>query len=192
MRRMESLAHSFVSVDDYLAGERAGDRRHEYIGGEIHAMAGASEEHGMISLNLASALRQHVGSGPCKVFIADMKVRLEIARDDIFYYPDVLVTCDPADSQRYFKTRPQFIAEVLSPETERFDRREKFLSYIRLPSLSEYLLVSQSLPLATLFRRENNWEPEHLGMNHELVLPSLQFRLPIPGLYAGVNFAPGT
>ena len=73
-------------------------------------------------------------------------MRLEIARDDIFYYPDVIVTCDPEDSQRYYKTRPQFIAEVFSPETERFDRREKFLSYIRLPSLSEYLLVSQSTP----------------------------------------------
>ena len=186
---MESVAHSFLSVEDYLAGERAGDRRHEYIGGEIHAMAGASEEHGLIAGNLFFALRQHVGSGPCKVFISDMKVRLEIARDDIFYYPDVLVTCDPADSQRYYKTRPQFIAEVLSPETERFDRREKFLSYIRLPSLSEYLLVSQSTPLATLFRRERDWEPEHLGVGQELVLPSLQFRLPISSLYAGVNLA---
>ncbi|HEY0945184.1 MAG TPA: Uma2 family endonuclease [Opitutaceae bacterium] len=184
---MESAAHSHLSADNYLTSEQAGEVRHEYIGGVVYAMAGASEEHGLISGNLYVALRQHLGAGPCKTFIADMKVRLEIARDDIFYYPDVLVTCDPADTHRFYKTRPVFIAEVLSPETERYDRREKFLSYIRLPSLNEYLLISQSEPLATLFRRDRAWEPEHLHPGQELILPSLDFRMPVAALFAGVS-----
>src|SRR5437868_10418084 len=98
-----------ATVEEYLFGEGRSEVRHEYIGGLLYAMAGASEEHNIISLNMATALRSHLREKPCRVFMVDMKVRLEIAREDIFYYPDLVVVCDARDSDRYFKRYPKVI-----------------------------------------------------------------------------------
>lgn len=142
-----------VEVNEYIQGELASEVRHKYIGGQVHAMSGGGEEHNTIFLNLAAALRQHLSGKPGKVFMADMMVRLFIARDDIFYYPDILVICDTEDKDKYFITKPTFLVEVLSLSTERLDRREKFLSYQRFSSLQEYILVDQDKMEVTLFER---------------------------------------
>src|SRR3954464_8722789 len=124
MQTVES--HDSIGVEDYLEGEKVSEVRHEYIGGVVYAMAGASDEHNAIALTLASRLRAHLHGKTCRAFINDMKVRLEVAQDDIFYYPDVMVACDPRDTDRYFKRFPKVVIEVLSEATERADRREKF------------------------------------------------------------------
>lgn len=179
-----------VSVADYLAGEPTSEFRHEYIGGEIHAMAGASEEHNAISGNLFAALLSHLKGRRCRAFIHDMKVRLQIAGDDIFYYPDVMVACDPRDTDRYFKRFPTVIVEVLSPETERTDRREKFLSYQQIETLEEYVLVAQDKSEVTVFRRVNQWRPEIVReAGDSLQLPSLGFTLPVGEVYDRVNLS---
>ena len=85
-----------ISPEDYLAGEALSPIRHEYVAGEVFTMAGATEEHATIALNLAALLRAQVRGGPCRVYIADMKLRVEAA--DAFFYPDVFVTCDPRDA----------------------------------------------------------------------------------------------
>lgn len=175
-----------IRVDEYLQGELKSEIRHEYIGGQVYAMSGGSEEHNAISLNLASALRQHLRGNPCRVFIADMKLRLTIAEDDIFYYPDILVTCDPSDDAKYYKCKPSVLVEVLSPSTERLDRREKFLSYQQLPSLQEYVLIAQDQLRVTLFRRSRDWKPEILTKGQTLELPSLQFQQALSDLYEDV------
>ncbi len=179
----------FISVDAYLEGEETSEIRHEYIGGQVYAMSGGSEAHNLICLNLASAIRQHLRGSPCKVFMADMKLRLNIAEDDIFYYPDLLVTCDPSDNEKYFKTKPSVLVEVLSPSTERLDRREKFLSYIALPTLKEYVLIDQSKPALTRFRQENGWKPEHLAQGDSLSLPSIRFEQSLADLYEDVEWS---
>jgi Uma2 family endonuclease len=177
----------FISVDDYIEGEQVSEVRHEYIGGQVYAMSGGSEAHNMISLNLASALREHFRGQSCKVFMADMKLRLDIADDDIFYYPDLLVSCDPSDDAKYYKTKPIALVEVLSPSTERLDRREKFLSYQRLASLEEYVLISQEQMRVTLFQRKNEWKPEHFSAPHQrLELPSLDFEQSLAAIYEDV------
>jgi Uma2 family endonuclease len=176
----------FVTVDEYLEGELHSEVRHEYIGGQVYAMSGGSEAHNMLSGNLYSALREHFRGKPCKVFMADMKLRLSIAEDDIFYYPDVLVTCDSSDDAKYYKTKPSVLVEVLSPSTERLDRREKFLSYQRLPSLEEYVLIDQEQMRVTLFRKTNEWRPEHLKVGDRLVLPSVDFEQTLADLYEDV------
>ena len=176
----------FITVDDYMQGEQLSEVRHEYIGGQVHAMAGGSEAHNTISLNLATAIRQHIRGKPCKVFMADMKLRLDIAEDDIFYYPDVLVTYDPADNKKYYKTQPVVLIEVLSPTTERLDRREKFLSYQRLPSLQEYVLVDQEKMAVTLFRKSTEWKPVHLLEGDSLGLSSIDFKLSLKAVYEDV------
>ncbi len=103
--------HRTISVADYLAGEQQSQVRHEYLDGEVRAMAGADEAHNRISLNLAFHLRAATRSQSCAVFIKDMKVRVEA--EDRFYYPDVLLTCEPSDPESLFKAAPCLIAEVL-------------------------------------------------------------------------------
>ncbi|MCC5841270.1 MAG: Uma2 family endonuclease [Opitutales bacterium] len=177
-----------LSVEEYIEGEKVSEIRHEYIGGAVYAMSGGSEAHNAICLNLASALRQHLRGKPCKAFMADMKLRLSIAEDDIFYYPDVFVTCDPADNEKFYKTRPILIVEVLSPSTERLDRREKFLSYCRLPSLQEYVLVDQERMWVTCFQRPNDWKPaHHAEPSAVLDLPSIGFEMTIGEVYEDVT-----
>jgi Uma2 family endonuclease len=107
-----------LSVAEYLTGELKSRDRHEYLGGVVYAMAGASEDHNLISLNLAFALRTHLRGGRCKVNMADVKVRLQISIEDVFYYPDVMVASDPRDTDPYFKRFPQVLIEVLSPQTD--------------------------------------------------------------------------
>jgi len=179
-----------ISVSDYLEGEQLSEIRHEYIGGRVYAMSGGSEAHNVLSGNLYAALRSHFKGKPCMVFMADMKIRLKIAEDDIFYYPDLLVTCDPSDDAPYYKTKPRVIIEVLSPSTERVDRREKFLSYQHLPSLEEYVLVDQEKMLVTVFRKANAWQSEHLTSEGSLQLASVGFEQSIPSVYEDVLTSP--
>ena len=186
---MQALKETeFVPVEDYLAGEELSEVRHEFIGGAIHAMAGASEDHNIVAGNLFAALHSHLRGKPCRAYMADLKVRLEIARTDIFYYPDVMVACDARDTERYFKRYPKVLIEVLSPDTERIDRREKFLSYTQIETLEEYVLVAQDAMEVTVFRRTNNWQPEILRLpDQPLCLASLEFSLPLSLIYEGVK-----
>lgn len=149
-----------LAVEDYLAGEEVSEVRHEYVAGEVYAMTGASRAHGLIALNSGAFLRQRVRGTDCQAFVSDMKVRLEIAGDDVFYYPDLVMTCDPSDRARDYCRALCLVIEILSPQTQRVDRREKFLAYTALGSLQAYLLVSQEIHQIELFRRESGWARE--------------------------------
>jgi Uma2 family endonuclease len=173
-----------ISLEDYLAGELTSEVRHEYIGGLVYALAGASTEHNIICQNLLIALRSHLRGKPCQVFMESVKLRLRTANEDIFYYPDLIVTCDPRDTERYFKKYPKVLIEVLSPDTERTDRREKFSSYSQIESLEEYILVAQDRKEVTVFRRANNWRPELANQPQQrLCIESLDFTLALPAIY---------
>ncbi len=141
-----------LSVAEYLEGEQCSDVRHEYVAGQVFAMAGAGEKHNRIAGNLFFHLRAATRGTPCGTFISDMKVRVDA--HDAFYYPDVLLDCDPDDSEPLYKRSPCLIAEVLSPWTEVIDRREKLLAYRALESLRYYLLVSQEWRLVEVYRRD--------------------------------------
>lgn len=139
--------------DDYLAWEAEQPERHEYVDGETFAMAGASDAHVTIAGNVYMALRAHLRGRPCSVFISDMKLR--VAEDNAFYYPDVFVTCAEADrAQAYCKSAPLLIVEVLSPTTSAYDRGAKFASYRKLPSLREYAVIDPERRSVDVFRRE--------------------------------------
>ena len=134
---MSNLARVYsMTADDYLAGETHSPIRHQYVAGEVFAMAGATEEHATIALNFAALLRNQVRGGPCRVYIADMKLRVEAA--DAFFYPDVFVTCDPRDATNPLaKRHPALICEVLSESTEAYDRGGKLAAYRTLESLAD-------------------------------------------------------
>ncbi|WP_407276074.1 Uma2 family endonuclease [Halothiobacillus sp. DCM-1] len=184
----QAAAQPFVSVEDYLAGEQDGQMRHEYIDGIVHAMTGASRRHGLICMNLAVKLRPLLNHTPCQLFANDMKVRLEIHGKTLFYYPDLVLTCDPDDREDYFTTRPRLIVEVLSPHTERFDRREKLLSYITLPSLQEYLLVAQDEPRIEVYRRTQDWLPDEYT-DGTFPLACVNAEIAVAAVYEGVFLA---
>jgi Uma2 family endonuclease len=150
------------SVEDYLGGEPESDGRHEYLDGEVYAMVGASDRHGLLSLNLASLFSQRLPDR-CQVFMSDMKVRIQTAERDIFYYPDVLVSCDVRDRETDYRQYPCLVVEVLSPHTERIDRFEKSLFYRQLDTLQEYVLVSQDYRQLEVSRRAEQWRcPEYI------------------------------
>jgi len=178
----------WTSVEDYLVCEQRSEVRHEYIGGAVYAMAGASDEHIALSMNVAFALRNHLEGTPCRVQMAEGKVRLRIADEVIFYYPDVMVLCDPRDTDRYFKRYPRVLIEILSESTEVIDRREKFLNYRQIETLEEYVLVAQAEMKVTIFRRANHWEAEILTQpDQELRFRSLNASLPLKTVYWGVK-----
>jgi len=141
----------YISVAEYLASEKDSPVRHEYVDGQMYAMAGASDRHNRLALNLASRLNDHLNGGPCEVFIAAMKV---IVDPLVYYYPDVVVTCDPLGGDPYVRTQPHLILEVVSPSTERIDRHEKLFAYRRVPSLREYVLVLQDRMQVEVYRRQ--------------------------------------
>jgi Uma2 family endonuclease len=186
---MTSAAESpKISVDDYLAGEESSPLKHEYIAGEVFAMAGAGEAHVTVALNLATLLRNHVRKGPCRVYISDMKVRVESA--DAFYYPDVFVTCDPADGREgLFKRHPTLVIEVLSDSTAAFDRGAKFAHYRQLDSLLEYVLIEPERRSIDVFRRnaDGNWVLHPFSGDEELNLASIDFRCPLDAVYEDVD-----
>lgn len=139
-----------VSVEEYLEGEKDGRVRHEYIDGQVFAMAGASDRHNRIAGNLYNRLDDHLGDGPCEPFIADMKVWVS---ETVFYYPDVVVACDRSASDPYYRKQPKLLAEVISPRTKRVDRAEKLVAYKQVKSLKEYVIVSQDRVQIEVFRR---------------------------------------
>jgi Uma2 family endonuclease len=180
-----------LSVEEYLIGECQSEVRHEYIGGEVYAMAGASEEHNVVAGNAYIALATHLRGRRCRAFMTDMKVRLQIVGDEVLYYPDLMVTCDPRDTDRHFKRYPSVLVEVLSPDTERTDRREKLLSYLRIETLETYILVAQDRMEVTVFRRSNQWQPEILREPSDILhLPHLEFQAPLSAIYEGLSATP--
>jgi Uma2 family endonuclease len=188
---MSNLAEiPYITVDDYLAGEADSPIRHEYIAGEVFAMAGAGDAHVTIALNLASLLRAHVRGGPCRVYIADMKLRVEQA--DAFFYPDVFVTCDPADAgRRTAKQQATVVIEVLSERTEGYDRGTKFAHYRRLETLEEYVLVdSRSRTVEVFSRRDDGWLFQAVPEGGRLRLESLDFGCELDAVYEDVSFEP--
>ena len=177
-----------LSVEDYLAGEQHAEVRHEYIHGQVYAMTGASRQHGLIVNAMAFALTAAARRKGCQLFSSDMKLRLELGGNTIFYYPDLLLSCDPQDRDPYFRRAPCMIVEVLSASTARIDRREKLLAYQSLPSVQTYLLVEQDLKRVELYRRSHHWQVEYFEQG-EIPLDCLDMALPVSEIYIDVDAA---
>lgn len=183
---MSAVAHmrQFTSVEDYLEGERLSDIRHEYVDGQVYAMAGASDDHNRIVTNICSELRERLRGKRCEPFMADMKLKLPDS--EAFYYPDVLIACDPTDNDKYFRERPTVVFEVLSPDTERTDQREKRFAYTLIPTLKVYVIVAQDKLELTVLRRGRSgpWKAESVsGRSAKLKLPEIKVEIPLARIY---------
>jgi len=176
------------SADDYLAWEERQETKLEYVCGEVFAMVGARREHVVVTLNLASALKQRLRGGPCQAYVADLKLRVEAA--DAFFYPDVMVSCDQRDhAAGLFISHPTLIAEVLSESTAAYDRGDKFAAYRTLPSLQEYVVVDVRARRLESFRRasDGDWLFHEYGPDSaDCPFPSLELSVPYAEIFENV------
>jgi len=176
-----------LSADDYLQGEASAQVKHEYLDGDVWAMVGANDAHVSIAGNLFFLLKQHLKGTPCRAYISDMKVN--VAKANAFFYPDVLVTCEAKDrDNRLFKQYPLFIAEVLSPSTEAFDRGAKFAAYRQLDSLQHYWLIDSQSQAIDCFKRTAQGWLLHSFTNtaDRLPLSGLDINLDLSAIYEDV------
>ncbi|MBI1765956.1 MAG: Uma2 family endonuclease [Acidobacteria bacterium] len=177
---------SYLSVEDYLKYEKDSPVKHEYVDGQLYAMARASKQHVRIAGNLFNRLDDHLADDRCEPFISDMKVYVS---ETLFYYPDVVVTCDDPDP--YYRREPVLVVEITSPTTERIDRNEKLPAYKRIKSLREILLVAQDRVQLEIYRRQpdGSWQTEVLtDLNEELHLQSVGLTLGVAQVYRRVQF----
>jgi Uma2 family endonuclease len=176
-----------LTYSEYLAYEQASPKKHEFLNGQAFAMAGASEDHNVISSNLVACIRPRLRGSGCRVFSSDMKLTIASA-DNATYYPDVMVVCDRTDNDIYIKQKPCLLIEVLSPSTAMLDRREKLFNYQKLESLQEYVLVSQSEIKVELYRRDpEGWLVQSLSMGESLQLQSIDLAIALAEIYEDVN-----
>lgn len=177
-----------VSVEDYLAGERGAEVRHEYVDGELFAMAGASRAHGVAVTNLVRELGNRLRGGPCRLASSDMKVRS--APGSRYYYPDIVVSRNDESEEPdpYTESRPTLLVEVLSTTTEATDRREKRLVYQSMPSVQEYLMVNPAAREVEVYARDGiGWSHRIVAEHETLVLASLAVELPAADVFEGVR-----
>lgn len=178
---------------EYLALEREAETKHELVEGEIFAMAGATAALNQLTFNLAGELRAALAGGPCRGYSSDQRVR--VPETNLYTYPDLTIVCgepefDPNDSDTL--VNPTLIVEVLSPSTEAWDRGGKFAHYRRIPSLQEYLLVSQDRPLLERYLRQGPAGDEWLltavsSLEGVLTLGSIPVKLALSEIYARVS-----
>ncbi|MGJ5631994.1 Uma2 family endonuclease [Nostoc sp. CALU 1950] len=179
----------FISPDEYLQLEEKSNIKHEYINGQVYAMAGTTDTHNTIGLNLVLLIRNHLRGSDCRVYFADIKARIE--KRNRFYYPDILVTCDPKDRETpTYKSFSKLILEVLSDSTEAFDRGDKFNDYQTLDSLDEYVLVNSKHQRVETFRRNEQglWVLQtYTPDNQTFELQSINLTASFSDLYENVE-----
>ncbi len=179
-------AVSYISAEEYLETEKTREIKHEYIDGEIYAMAGASRNHNIISQTVSRLFGNHLDDTRCNVFASDMKVKIETHRS-AFFYPDVLVACEDDEGDDYYTDNPLIIVEVLSKSTRRTDKSIKLATYKTLPSLQEYVLIEQDFAEIEICRRNTHWSSEHYFLGDNVSFESIGLTLSVEAIYRRVH-----
>ena len=180
-----------VSVEDYLEGELVAQVKHEYLGGEVHAMADGSNRHNKVGGNAYLAFGVSLRGKPCRPFNSDTKVRIQLFNHTSFYYPDAMVVCDQNRDEDQWQDRPVVIVEVLSESTRRTDLAEKREAYLTIPSLMVLILVEANEPALAVHRRSADGgfvREDYAGLDAVVPLPEIESELPLAEIYEGVEF----
>lgn len=183
-----------MTATEYLEIERKAAHKSEFYDGEMFAMAGANNEHNIVKENLVGEMFNRLKGTSCRSYSSDQRVLVDPT--GLYAYPDVVIVCGTAifsnhDDQSLMN--PRVIFEVLSSSTERYDRTTKFRHYTQLPSLQEYILVSQDEPLIEQFVRQPNgkWTVSmHHSLTENFALASIPIEIPMADLYRDVTFPP--
>ena len=182
----------FVPLEEYLETERAAEARHEYLAGAVYAMAGAGEAHNIIAVNLLTLLNVALRDSRCQPFGSDMQLRLSPLGATYCYYPDAMISCDPAEASRGWREHPAAIFEILSPGTRRIDEGEKQIIYLQVRSLQAYLRIEPGSPHVTMERRTpEGWRTDRvvgLGSAVTIEVAGYPITFPLAELYRRVVF----
>jgi Uma2 family endonuclease len=182
----------YLTPEEYLASERCADHKSEYFGGEVFAMAGASEAHNTLCVNISSEFRIQFRGRPCRTYANDMRVK--VSTNGLYTYPDVIAVCGERifdDTEQDTLLNPTVIVEVLSPTTELYDRSKKFALYSGLDSLTDYLLVAQDRPHVELYTRhgESQWLLTVAeSLEADIPIQSIGCTLALSAIYENVDF----
>jgi Uma2 family endonuclease len=187
----QAIADKLLSEEEYFALEERSKIRHEYMDGEIFAMAGAKRNHSLTSTNISTELNLQLREKDCEVHSTDFRVRV---RKGHYVYPDVAVACDEIEvvDNEMTLINPTVIIEVLSKSTEKRDRGDKLEDYFNLPSVKDYILVSQDRIKIEHFHREKNnkWSLQiHTDIEDVIVLNSIQCEIPLKFVYLKVKLS---
>lgn len=176
----------FMTWEEYLAFEEQSPYRHEYVNGMVYAMSGASLAHNQIAQELVMAFRAHLRGGPCTPFFLEAKLAIRAGRDQIMYYPDVMVSCRPEDRTDQEVRNPKLVVEILSKSTQHIDRREKAMTYQRVEAIEEYVLIAQNQPRIIIHRRAEGWHPMlYSSMDAQVEFRSIGLNISLAQIYEG-------
>lgn len=183
------LRKNLISPEAYLAGELASPIKHEYVGGVVHAIAGAENIHNIIAGNVFLALGTRLRGKKCRPFNSDTKVRVRLPNQTRFYYPDVQVVCSPNPTDDSFQDQPNVIVEVMSDSTRRTDEGEKLDAYMTIPSLESYLLVESANKQVIVYQRDDTGFLRTVlsGTDAVVPLPCLGFDVPLAEIYEDLS-----
>ena len=186
---MSSTLRAPVALFDYLRREETSEVRHEYVGGEVHAMVGGTLRHNRIGGNIYRLVSQRLDGTPCQVFMESVKLHVQAA--DCVYYPDVIVYCGSslADDTKVLQDAA-LVVEVLSDSTMETDRREKLAAYRKLPGLRAYWIVSQVEQRVEVHARDaaGQWRASDCGRGDAIPAAWLNGDdIALVGLYAGTD-----
>jgi Uma2 family endonuclease len=181
-----------ISIEEYLEGEKTSEVRHEYLNGEVYAMAETSKHHNRIIRTLLKNMEKSLDGSGCEPFFVDIKVFVKKFKR--FYYPDLLVVCGEDLECEYYTSKPTLLIEVLSPSTALTDRREKMFAYQEIESLQEYILIEQNKIYAEIYRRRDDglWSWIEFDETEEIEFDSIKFKMPMTEIYEGVEIPPPT
>lgn len=182
------LPPNTLTVDEYLESEALSPIKREFLGGEVHAMAGAraGNRHNQVATNVTVALGARLRCKPCRPFNSGTKVRIELPGQPRFYYHDGMVVCEKNRDEDQWQDRPVVVVEVLSESTRRTDLGEKREAYLAIPTLKVLLFVEPSEAAATLYRRRPSGgfdREDYLGPGSRIPLPEIGVDLPLAELY---------
>ena len=183
-----SLAHykiDNISEQDYLEGEKLSEIKHEYVDGDVYAMAGASKNHQRLIARLVQKIANHLDNTPCEVFSSDIKVRADNGKK--YFYPDVLVVCNDDNTDDYYTESPRIIVEVLSKSTRKWDNSLKRHVYQAMPSLEEYVLIEQDFVEIEVCRKAELWQPMHYYLGDDITFTSIGLSVSVADIYQRVD-----
>ena len=181
-----AIKQNIITQQDYLACELQSDVRHEYIDGQVYAMAGAHKDHNLITMTVSNLFYNHLQNNPCQPYASDMKVKV----GKNFFYPDVMVDCTGKEED-YYTEFPTIIVEVLSKSTRQHDKTFKRQAYFQIPSLQEYILIEQDfVEIERWYKtQDNHWEQSVHYLGDDITFASLNLTVTVEDIYRRVKNA---
>jgi Uma2 family endonuclease len=180
--------YPYFTVDEYFAFEETADTRHEYLDGQLYALAGASARHNRIVKNLIRHIDDPAEAQGCELSFSEMKLQVT---DRLYYYPDLMVSCDSEDDHPLFRRNPCLVVEILSPSTEAHDRREKLFAYRQIESLQAYVMVWQDKMRVQRHYRtaSGEWANAEVSGTGLVPVPCPDLTLTLDDIYRGVDYS---